>query len=88
LTVPRQFIVLIRKMSHMFGDETKYSMYTLCPTLSVAHFLSLCDECQLLHLPQMDVAFEPVAYKLRELMSFSDMCQFLAHPSAYMYTVV
>jgi hypothetical protein len=46
----------------------------LYPTSSVAHFLSLlCDTCHLLHLTQMDVSFDPVAYTLRGFMSFNDV---------------
>lgn len=41
LTVPRQFVVLLCKLSSSFGNEKKLSVYTLCPTFSVAHFLSL-----------------------------------------------
>jgi len=88
LTVPGQFVVLICKLSSEFGDQTKWSVCTLCCTFSVAHFLSLlCDKCQLLHLTQMDVSFDPLAYTLREFMSFSDMCQFLVYPSTCLYTV-
>ena len=62
LTVSGQFVVLICKTSSKFGDQTKWSVYTLCPTYSVAHFSSLfCDKCQLLHLPQINVSFDPVA---------------------------
>ena len=59
LTVPGQFVLLICKSSLKFGDQTKWSVCMLCPTFSVAHFLSLlCEECQLLYLPQMDASFE------------------------------
>jgi hypothetical protein len=88
LTVPGQFVLLICKSSSKFGDKTKWSVCTLCPTFSVARFPSLfCEECQLLHLPQMDAFFEPVAHTLKELMSFTHTCQFLVYPSSCMYTV-
>lgn len=87
LTVAGQFVLLMCKSSKL-GDQTKWSVYTLCPTFLVTHFLSmLCDECQLLHLPQRDVSSYPVACTLRELMAFSDMCLFLVRPSMCIYTV-